>query len=166
MIVGIVGSEQAKFTPETEAKARQIIRYLLSRPNVTGMASGHCHLGGVDIFAEEIADELGIEKFIFPPRSKGWSSGYRPRNIQIAKKCDECYCITLRDLPPGYEGMTFKLCYHCGSSSHVKSGGCWTVKEARRLGKIGKVLVIESPKDPSGQEANEGAQEVHVLHTP
>jgi hypothetical protein len=39
--------------------------------------------------------------------------------------------------------MKFDLCYHCGTKDHVKSGGCWTVKYARKLGKQGKVIIIE-----------------------
>jgi hypothetical protein len=38
--------------------------------------------------------------------------------------------------------MTFEMCYHCMSDTHVKSGGCWTVKYAKKIGKEGEVLVI------------------------
>lgn len=142
MIVGIVGSEGKKFTPETEEKAREIIRGLLQ--GATGMTSGHCHLGGIDIFAEEEADKLGIEKFIYPPKTLNWEGGYRQRNIQIAKKSDECYCITIDKLPTTYSGMRFSMCYHCGTKDHVKSGGCWTTKYARLLGKKGETIVIQT----------------------
>lgn len=137
MIVGIVGSEGAKFTPETEYKAKQLIASILMRPEVTGFSSGACHLGGIDVWAEEIARSLGLECFIFPPANKQWSTGYKPRNIAIAKKSDELHCITLKELPPEYKGMRFPLCYHCGTKDHVKSGGCWTVKLGQKLGKQG-----------------------------
>ena len=64
MNIGIVGHEAAKFTPETEAKAKAIIRDLLSDP-LSVCVSGHCHLGGIDIWAEEIADLEGRRSSMF-----------------------------------------------------------------------------------------------------
>ena len=138
MIAGIVGSEAAKFTPETEILARAVIRQILTQTHITGLSSGHCHLGGVDIWAEEEADALGIPKerqFIFPPHNLFWATGYKPRNIQIATASAEMHCITIKELPPDYKGMRFLYCYHCKTKDHIKSGGCWTAHYAQKLGK-------------------------------
>jgi hypothetical protein len=152
MIIGIVGSEGAKFTPETEAAAKQLIHTLLIRDDVWGLTSGHCHLGGVDIWAEEECQHLqgvgiplrddnfygykpDLEMFIYAPKVLNWSQGYKPRNIQIAKKCDELHNITVKKLPSDFKGMRFPSCYHCGVDTHTKSGGCWTAKYAQKLGK-------------------------------
>jgi hypothetical protein len=138
MIIGIVGSEAAKFTPETEAKAKDLIRRILTQPlipAISGFSSGHCHLGGIDIWTEEIGFELGLRPYIFPPRSQSWETGYKPRNIQIAETSDEVHNITLKRLPESYKGMKFDFCYHCNTNEHVKSGGCWTAKYAQRLKK-------------------------------
>lgn len=143
MIIGIVGSEQAKFTEETEAEARVIIYDLLTQPGVSGVVSGKCHLGGIDLYAAEIGRELGLEVIEHAPKELKWSTGYAPRNLLIAADSDECHCITVRRLPPKYRGMVFNLCYHCGTSEHVKSGGCWTVKQARKMGKPGYIHVID-----------------------
>jgi hypothetical protein len=140
--VGIVGVEQKKFTPDTEKRARDRIRAIISFPLVVAISSGHCHLGGVDIFVEEIAKELGKPTLIFPPLTQEWSSGYKPRNLQIVNASDVVICLTVKELPDGYDGMRFPLCYHCGTKDHVKSGGCWTVKQAIRRGKRGRVEVI------------------------
>lgn len=144
MVIGIVGSEQAKFTPETEAEARAIIYCLLGREGVTGVVSGACHLGGVDSYAAEIGKELGLRVIEHAPRDLRWSTGYAPRNMLIARDGAECHCITVASLPVNYTGMRFKLCYHCGTDQHVKSGGCWTVKQAIKLGKPGFVHVINN----------------------
>lgn len=152
MIIGIVGSEGKKFTTETEAKAQDIIRTLLIREDVWGLTSGHCHLGGIDIWAEEETAHLqgigtplrddnlfgykpDLDTFIYPPKDLQWSTGYKPRNIQIAKKCNELHNITVKELPPDFKGMRFPGCYHCGAADHIKSGGCWTAKYAQKLGK-------------------------------
>lgn len=153
MRLGIVGSEQAKFTPETEATARRLIRDMIVRERATVVISGRCHLGGVDIFAVQEARRLNaesrtsdwvdaIEIIEHPPKRREWSIGYKPRNILIAEDSDKVVCITVRTLPPTYTGRTFPLCYHCGTKDHVKSGGCWTVKYAQRLGKPGEVFVV------------------------
>ena len=141
MIVGIVGSEAAKFGKQSEQTAKSIIMELLNRPGVTGYSSGHCHLGGIDIWTEEIGNSLRLEPFVFPPRTRNWE-GYKARNIQIAEKSDEVHCITLKVLPESYTGMRFLICYHCMTTDHVKSGGCWTMKYAEKLGKRTGLHVI------------------------
>lgn len=125
MNVGIVGHEAAKFTDDGERQAREVIRMLLAPPNAV-LVSGHCHLGGIDIWAEEEADALGRKKLIFPPKSLDWANGYKPRNLLIAQNSDVVHCIVVKTLPADYKGMRFKLCYHCKTDAHVKSGGCWT----------------------------------------
>jgi hypothetical protein len=106
MIVGIVGAEAAKFTAETEEKARFIIRNIYAREEVTGMSSGACHLGGIDIWAEEQTATLSklFAKFIFPAEILTWTGyagqdGFKERNEKIARISDEVHCITVRELP-------------------------------------------------------------------
>jgi hypothetical protein len=142
MKVGIVGSEGAKFTPQTQVKAKALIYRLLCRPGITHVVSGGCHLGGIDIWAEEIGEALFLDKIIHRPKNLQWSTGYAPRNLLIAEDSDEVHCITLAELPAHYDGMKFKLCYHCKTDTHVKSGGCWTMHKAIKMGKPGKLHVI------------------------
>ena len=148
MLVGIVGSEGAKFTPETEHKARVLINGLLTRPGVTTVVSGGCHLGGIDIWAEQIAGALGLDAIIHKPAKLNWSQGYAPRNRRIARDSDEIHCITLEELPESYKGMRFPFCYHCGTNKHVKSGGCWTMKQAAKLGKSTFLHVLDKYDHP------------------
>ena len=145
MKIGIVGSEEAKFTPETQAKARAYIRLLLSDPRVTGAVSGECHLGGIDIWAREEAEALGVPFTPHPPATLNWSDGYKPRNLKIAQDSDVVVCITLKELPETYTSMRFPQgCYHCKTppEHHIKSGGCWTMKQAEKMGKKGYLKVI------------------------
>ncbi len=130
MKIGIVGHEAAKFTSETEARAREIIRDLCSRAD--WIVSGHCHLGGIDIWAEYEAASLGVPYIVFPPKTLRWSGGYKERNEAIARESDEVHCIVVAKYPEDYAGMRFKYCYHCGTDQHIKSGGCWTAKRAKK----------------------------------
>lgn len=140
MNIGIVGSEAAKFTPETEAKAKSAIRAILHPRDV--VISGGCHLGGIDIWAAEIGREMRLPVKEYVPSKLKWEGGYKERNRQIARESDWLVCITLKTLPDSYTGMRFKLCYHCRSDTHVKSGGCWTMKIAKSLGKRTMLIVI------------------------
>lgn len=106
------------------------------------MVSGGCHLGGIDIWAEDCALVLGLERLIFKPAVLSWEDGYKPRNIQIAQHSDYVVCFAVDRLPAGFEGMRHELCYHCGTKDHIKSGGCWTVKYARKRGIPGEVRII------------------------
>ncbi len=131
MKVGIVGHAADKFTSETEKKAKDVIRTLLNPGDV--LVSGGCHLGGIDIWAEEIAKEIGCydPDYIFLPRVLRWEGGYKQRNLKIAHNSDIVHVIVVSEYPPGYEGMRFGYCYHCHTTDHVKSGGCWTGKKAK-----------------------------------
>jgi len=139
--IGIVGSEAAKFTSETEKIARDSIKTLIDRHD--RVVSGGCHLGGIDIWAREEATKQGIPFIEFLPKTRNWE-GYKKRNIQIAETSNVVVCITVKELPPGYRVRGFeKYCYHCKTDEHIKSGGCWTVKYAKGLGKNAFVAVIE-----------------------
>lgn len=149
MRVGIVGSEGAKFTAGAKARAVEAIRRILTDEGASEVVSGACHLGGIDAWAADVGRELGLRVTEFPPRTRAWESGYKPRNLKIAENSDVVYCVTLDHLPDNWTGMRFPTCYHCGTNSHVKSGGCWTVKQAQRMGKRGEWRIIQqSAKSP------------------
>lgn len=143
MKLGIVGSEGAKFTTETEMKARATITDLIEKYSANCVVSGACHLGGIDVWAVQEAMGIGCETIEFPPKYRTWE-GFRRRNIEIAERSDRVVCITVRDLPPGFiENGWERYCYHCKTDTHIKSGGCWTAKYAReKLGKPGEIVVI------------------------
>lgn len=136
MNLGIVGHEQAKFTTHTEQLARDAILSLILQYLPDYIVSGRCPLGGVDIYAEQIAHDLSIPTIIHEPKLLRWRGtkylpGYYDRNLLIARDSDICVCIVLRDYTPTYTGMRFSHCYHCDSHfprnpTHIKSGGCWT----------------------------------------
>jgi len=131
MKIGIVGSEAAKFTSESEASARELIRKIILDPEVTEVCSGDCHLGGIDQWAREECEKIGKPFTGYPPKVHEWERGYKPRNLQIAES-DVVHCITVDRLPNDYRGMRFAYCYHCHKTDHIKSGGCWTMHQAKQ----------------------------------
>lgn len=143
MILGIVGSEAAKFTPERHLRAIEWIGSLIEKYKPSKVVSGACHLGGIDKWSIGVAKNFGCDTEEFPPKTRNWE-GYKARNIQIAEASDRIVCITVATLPPGYkEGGWERYCYHCRTDKHIKSGGCWTVKYARdKLGKSGEIIVV------------------------
>lgn len=149
MIIGIVGAEAAKFTLLGEMRAKLFLCKLVADPQVDGVASGCCHLGGIDIWAQEATEVAGKPFFPFPPRRRNWES-YRSRNIQIANKSHKVWCIAVDTLPKNFDGMRFDYCYHCRANAqipapqHVKSGGCWTMYYALKHGKQGSLYVVHN----------------------
>lgn len=142
MKLGIVGNEAAKFTDATEAMAREYIENAIVAHRATTVVSGHCHLGGVDIWAEDAARELGLELIIHEPTQLTWQGkgGFRDRNLQIARESDHVVCVTV-DWSPQYKHNFVngpRGCHHCDKPSrggvppHVPSGGCWTAWVAAR----------------------------------
>jgi len=132
--VAIIGSEEKYFTSSQRTDAvKEIYRILTDKPYDWGLIntifiSGGCPRGGIDIWAEIVADVLGIKKQIFYPEVNQWEDqyvyvnnnksvqtkliGYESRNIQIAEACDVLYCID----PKGRKW----------------SGGRWTLEYLRK----------------------------------
>lgn len=145
MRIGIVGNGTDKFTVVSREKAKETIRDVLVRSGATVVVSGHSPVGGVDIWAEEVAHSLNIPTDIKAPEEHSWGGnyGYKARNLDIAKDSDVVHVIVARTYPPDYRGRRFSLCYHCKSNDHVKSGACWTARQAIRMGKAAVWHVIE-----------------------
>lgn len=143
VVVGIVGVEAAKLAGDRASRARELVVGILKTEKATHVCSGACHLGGIDSIAEEVCAELNLSPLIFKPKHLSWAGGYRDRNLQIAQVSDVVYCITVKTLPEGFAGMKFEYCYHCKTGDHVKSGGCWTTKEAKALGKRVVTLILD-----------------------
>ena len=141
MRIGIVGAEAAKFTVLGEKACRAAIADMLRPGDV--VVSGGCHLGGVDIWAEEAALDASLGLRIYLPAARSWEY-YKARNMLIAQNSDHVVCFAVDRYPPDWEGMLFTSCYHCKAKDHVKSGGCWTTKYARRIGVPANTVVVEN----------------------
>ncbi len=143
--VAIVGSEEKRWSYTQAIKAALEIYEILDDYSTSWLykkitlVSGGCPRGGVDIWAEVVANKLGIEKKIYLPEVEQWEDevfhddsqinppeiriGYKSRNIQIAEACDALYCIEPKD--------------------REWSGARWTLNYAKRLGKPTYLVEIE-----------------------
>ena len=137
MKIAIVGSEDKHWTPETRELACKKIKEILINddyldyndnnpydPIYPTLISGGCPKGGIDIWAEIIADFIGLEKNIYYPEVNRWKpNGYEERNDRIAQECDVLYCID--------------------PESRKWSGGRWTMKRAEFYGRETHLILIE-----------------------
>jgi hypothetical protein len=155
MRVGIVGNGEDKFTENGYEAAVELIRKLLSRNDT--LVSGHSPVGGIDIWAEEVAAELGADTDIKIPEIHQWNPeggyGYKARNLDIAKTSEVVHVILADRYPEDYKGRRFKFCYHCArnevmipdfAGSHIKSGGCWTGYKAIEAGNRAEWHIIHN----------------------
>jgi hypothetical protein len=157
--IGIIGHGADKFTYKTEQMARATIAHIL-RESLRNLPigeklifiSGHSPVGGIDIWGEEIAKDCGFKLDLKIPKQHKWDAeyGYKQRNIDIAKSSDEVHVILVDKYPPNYKGMRFGSCYHCNTFDHVKSGACWTGKQAKKLGKKVIVHIIKNGAENNG----------------
>jgi hypothetical protein len=150
--VGIVGHGADKFTPETEWCAKSVIYSILFDTAVTlKVISGRSPMGGIDIWTEEIAIEMGLVFEPKEPKQHCWDAeyGYKQRNLDIAKQSNTVHVILVKEYPDGYVGRRFPNCYHCvkhfAPSDHVKSGGCWTGWKAKEFGNEVIFHIIQDP---------------------
>jgi len=134
MKIAIVGAEESKWNEEQKEIAKREIKHIIAKhsehvrgtfncfgscSNIT-IVSGHCPRGGVDIWAEEVADKLGIHKEIYSAEVNQWKDkiikdetsgdwhqapkkyvlkGFRSRNIQIARVVNTVKELDLIQLP-------------------------------------------------------------------
>lgn len=145
--IGFVGHGRDKFDAKAVGEAQGIIIGLIqSYKEPITIVSGHSPVGGIDIWAEEIAGILKLPTDIKAPKTFSWDGedGFKARNIKIALESDELHIILATNYPAGYHGMKFSSCYHCNTTEHIKSGACWTRKYAERLGKKTFVHLIHN----------------------
>jgi len=151
MNIAIIGNGNDKFCQFTRSRAFKIIRRILADHPEATIISGHSPVGGIDIWAEEMAKNLGYETMIFTPKQYVWDApyGFKARNLDIARNSDIIYVILVKKYPPEYRGRIFDMCYHCEKYSngrdyedHVKSGACWTGWKGIEMGKDVRWIVI------------------------
>lgn len=132
--IGIIGHAEDKFTDASKKEAIGYINHILdSFPSNGVLISGHCPLGGIDIWAEELAIKKSIPIDIKSPKQFKWDAeyGFKQRNIDIARESKSLWVILVDTYPLSYIGKKFSSCYHCKTNTHVKSGACWTAKVAK-----------------------------------
>lgn len=154
MKIAIVGPEENKWLPSQKAEIQKQVNEIINKYSINDVfdwtnevifISGRCPKGGVDIWAEEVADTLGCLKQIFEPKTLNWP-GYKARNIKIAKECDILYCI-VPEAYIGFNSIPYNprcYCKHCKVWRHPSNGGCWTMKYAEKLGKEVHLIVIKT----------------------
>lgn len=130
MKIAIVGT--SKLTDFEKIRASLKITQLLNYGDI--LISGGAD--GIDSLAHKISVELDMKSEIYYPEIHNWL-GYRKRNIIIAESCDKLYCIT--------SNMKSEKCYHC-NDWHERTGGCWTMKYAKGLGKPTELIIIPVEK--------------------
>ena len=88
--------------------------------------------GGVSTFVELYAKEFKIDnkEYDLGENLKDWKEG----NKKMVKECDILYCLTTM--------VKRRSCYHCLSLDHEVSGGCFAMKEAKKLGKPVNLLIL------------------------
>jgi hypothetical protein len=146
--LGFVGSSESHWTKIQKQKAIQKIFEILTvaimkygQENIV-FVSGGCKKGGIDIWAENVADAYGLKKHIFIPEIEQWDDynqemsggegwarpeiyqkGYKSRNMDIAKNIEILYCIDPKNRQGG--------------------GGLWTLRHAKKIGKETHHIEIE-----------------------
>jgi len=191
MKIAIVGAEEDKWKLEQKEQAKNIVETLLAKHafretikelpySSTSMeidwskivlVSGGCPEGGVDIWAEEIADKLGISKEIYKPEVNQWDDEVHKipfnkdevekHNIDISGLKFDGYYYYQVYKRKGYKSRNIQIaeacdvlycivphvplakCKHCGEKGHPSNGGCWTMKYAKKLGKEVYRVIIE-----------------------
>jgi len=138
MNIAIVGTSK-NMTENEERDVRQYCGNIINLFNKseTIIISGGAK--GVDTIAKDVAQQLGFMIIEMLPRGTEWTY-YQERNLEIAKFCDELYCITI----PYYKDSDRIKCYHHKKlENHQKTAGCYTLEEAKKLGK--KVTLYVTP---------------------
>lgn len=113
----IIGADRRAWKPSQRKEAMAWIEIIFNMFPYAEFVSGHCHLGGVDIWVETLHKKLKIKNLtLFKPLVKKWSGrgGYKSRNTEMAE-----YGDLIIDIEP----------------KNHRSGGTWTLEYAEGKGK-------------------------------
>jgi len=172
MKIAIVGAQESKWTKEQKKKVKEAIEIIFFHDcgfdrNIT-LVSGHCPYGGVDIWAEEIADDLKIKKEIYKSLVNQWEDSKQKCNIchgtgmkdmgwhkrfgeweHDKEACDNFGCIKGWQKLRGYKSRNIQIAEVCDilyciePKGRTRSGGIWTMNYAKKLGKKVYLVKIE-----------------------
>ena len=133
MKIAIVGTSHDLAETE-EMNLRKYITSELSQYSVKDDTIISGGAKGVDKMAIRIAKGLGFKVKEFYPQGDSWQA-YKTRNLEIIKACDRVVCFTVF--------VHDKKCYHhIYEMNHQKTAGCWTLKEAVKQNKTGKLIIV------------------------
>lgn len=93
--LAIVGSRAKWWHPRSVEPVKAIIRATLTLWRPDAVISGRSPGGGVDVWAEELARELGFPFLPFPPRART-TAAYHERDLAMAEACTHLLCIESR----------------------------------------------------------------------
>ena len=135
MKIAIVGASRLSRIEENNAResCEIVLKQMIREHGRNGVILVSGGASGVDTIAESTAHELGLNCNIHRPLTQNWD-GYKARNLKIAEECNVIYCFPTK--------VRLEPCYHCGTGDHERSGGCWTVKQAKTLKKEGHVVPL------------------------
>jgi len=145
-MIGIVGNGRDKFTELGYNRAYNIVVNIINSNINEQICSGNSPMLGIDYLVKQ---NTPSNRYIeYNPVTLKWNNGYRERNLQIAKS-RIVYVIVANKYPKEYKGIKFESCYHCKSmnkdyNNHIKSGACWTAKQAIKLGNESQWMVINN----------------------
>lgn len=90
---------------------------------------------GIDTIVRELAVQYNIPFKMYKALEKQWYGkyGYKRRNTEIANDADYVISVTTQ--------TKTQKCFHC-NKDHQRTGGCYTLNSALKLGKKGEVIVI------------------------
>ena len=133
MKIAIVGT--SKLTEEEEQKALVVIETLIDRAMFEANTIVTGDADGIDKLVRTQAKSRLANLNVHIAKKKAWNGndGFKERNKRIVNNSDYVYSITTKT-------KTTK-CYHC-DKEHERTGGCWTLQHAIKLGKSGEVIVL------------------------
>lgn len=119
-----------------------ILNGLRTQNNVEILSGGAT---GVDSLVKVLSIKVGYSFREILPIHNHWTCGedcfgFKARNLELAKEADKVICVTYSD--------TENPCYHCKRNldfkvtEHRRSGGCWTMGEAIKLGKEYELVIV------------------------
>jgi len=125
--------------------------------------------GGVDIWSEEVADQLGLQKEIYHPQVNKWPSMWKCRECNFARASSgyvfshQAHFHGIEETPIELKGfkarnidiaktinvgyclvpdISTSFCSHHQIYGHPTNGGCWTILTAENSGKEVHLIAI------------------------
>ena len=134
--LAIVGANGANLDTLDKTKAMKVITTIYEDKIIEDknpiLLSFNNPRGGISVLVNLFAEEFKIKNVVY---SLGTNlSEWKVAQRMMAKDCDHLYCLTT--------AVKDKPCYHCLSLDHERNGGCFCMKEAQKIGKKVKLIIL------------------------
>lgn len=130
--IAILGINGSGLSNEETKNAMEMILEITNRYDDPTVITIHSPNGGVNTLVEMFADSNAVkhEYYDYGKNMYDWKES----SARLAEDCDVFFCLTTK--------IKKNKCHHCLDYTHERTGACYPMKLAKKMGKQTKLIIL------------------------